>query len=478
MAASDDIFKVALINAPQRHPVRFDHPKFGFADSLQLRSPPLGLMYLAQALRQDLPGTQVSLIDCVAERLDESQAARRAADMDPDVVGLSALTHYFYDAWRTARAVKEAKPGAVVVIGGPHMSALGRQTMAHDCFDYGVVGEGEEVFADLCRALRDKTEVKPAPGLLRRVGGEVQGDGAAWVKDLDRVGVPAVDLQSFSPYLGMKGLRLGLGRFRAVVSTSRGCPFRCTFCQLPESRYRLRSIPNIIEEIELYARRGVRRFYFCDHLFNMDKKRVVDFCEAVLAKKLDIKWSFQGRIDQIDDRMMRLARRAGCHFLEVGIEDGTDAGLRAIKKHVTMRQVHEGLRAAMHNGISCSTNWIIGFPHHESVRDVERLIDTAFDTPSMPNFQLLQCLPGTELHEQAVAEGGLDPRYWPDYVREPRAVFSPPIWERRLTKDELYALYFQAVRRLPLRLCWNLIQLSFWRTGAALRRAAGDPAVD
>lgn len=468
VAARDDIFKVVLINAPQRHRVRFDHPNFRSADSLALVYPPLGLMYLAQALRQEMPGVKVSMIDCVAERLDENQAARRAADLDPDVVGLSALTHYFYDAWQTARAIKKTKADVVVVIGGPHMYALGRDTMAHDCFDFGVVGEGEEVFADLCQALRDQAEVKLVPGLLRRVGEEVQGGGSAMVKDLDRIGVPAVDLQSFSPYVGLPRLRLGFGGFRAVVSTSRGCPFHCTFCQISDDKYRLRSIPNIIEEIELYIQKGVRHFYFCDHLFNMNKKRVIDFCEAVLAKKLDIKWSFQGRIDQIDGPLMRLARQAGCYFLSVGIEDCTDAGLQAIKKHVTMQQVHDGLRAVMPNGISCSTNWIIGFPHHKSAQDVERLIDTAFATQSMPNFQLLQCLPGTELHEQAVAEGGIDPLYWANYVRNPQAEFSPPIWERHLTKNELYALYFQAVRRLPLKICQNFIQLSFWRIWSAL----------
>ncbi|MCX5794034.1 MAG: radical SAM protein [Elusimicrobia bacterium] len=468
MAARDDIFKVVLINPPRRHPVIFDHPGFGSADSLLLVYPPVGLMYLAQALRLKMPRVQVSLIDCVAERLDEDQAARRAADMDPDVVGLSALTHYFFDAWQTARSVKRAKADVVVVVGGPHMYALGRETMAHDCFDYGVAGEGEEVFADLCQALRDKVEVKLVPGLLRRVGDEVQGGGAAVVKDLDRIGVPAVDLHGFSPYMGMKGLRFGFGSFRAVISTSRGCPFRCTFCQIDEARYRLRSIPNIIEEIELYTRQGVRDFFFCDHLFNINKKRVIDFCEAVLAKELDIKWSFQGRIDQIDGPMMRLARKAGCYLFSVGIEDCTDAGLHAIKKHVTMRQIDDGLRAVMHNGISCSTNWIIGFPQHQCARDVERLIDTAFGTPSVPNFQLLQCMPGTELHRQAVAEGGLDPLYWTNYVRNPRADFSPPIWERHLTKNELYALYFQAVRRLPLKICQNFIQLSFWRIWSAL----------
>ena len=405
----------------------------------------------------------MTLIDCVAERLDADQAARRAADMEPDVVGLSALTHYFYDAWQTARAVKKAKADAVVVVGGPHMYALGRESMAHDCFDYGVVGEGEEVFADLCRALWDKAEVKLVPGLLRRAGGEVQGGGAAMVKDLDRIGVPAVDLQSFSPYVGLKRLRLGFVGFRAVVSTSRGCPFRCAFCQIPEDHYRLRGIPNIIEEIELYVQKGVRNFIFCDHLFNINKNRVIDFCEAVLAKKLEIKWSFQGRIDQIDDPLMRLARKAGCDALYVGIEDCTDAGLRAIKKHLTMQQVYDGLRAVMRNGINCTTNWIIGFPRHQCAQDVERLIDTAFGTKSIPNFQLLQCMPGTELHEQAVAEGGIDPLYWTNYVRNPRAEFSPPIWERHFTKNELYALYFQAVRRLPLKACKYFVQIAFWR---------------
>jgi len=265
---------------------------------------------------------------------------------------------------------------------------------------------------------------------------------------LNAVQIPAVNLIDPLKYYS------AIGKSRAIgtICSSRGCPFRCTFCQVPRTTYRMRSLDNIIKEIEYYLEKGVVDFFFFDDLFNITKKRVIDFSRKVLERNLKITWMFRGRVDQIDDSMMKLAHKAGCHAVSVGVEDSTDEGLKAIKKKITVKQAYNAVRTIRKNKIDCSTNWIIGFPHHRTRADLIHLLQTAININSdYAQFSILQCLPGSELYNQAVSEGGIDPLAWKNYVLYPKKKFSPPIWERHFSKQELYEFYSTAYRRYYLR---------------------------
>jgi radical SAM superfamily enzyme YgiQ (UPF0313 family) len=328
------------------------------------------------------------------------------------------------------------------------MYIFGRETMAHDCFDFGVVGDGEKVLAGLCEDLRREQTPTLQPGLLIRKNGNLEGEGVAFLDDLDHIDIPAVDLIDPFKYFSTIGKAKAVG----TICTSRGCPYQCTFCQVPRTRYRVRSIDNVIREIECYLAKGINDFFFFDDLFNISKKRVKDFCRSILERKLKISWMFRGRVDEIDDEMLQLARQAGCHTVSVGIEDATDEGLKAIKKNISINQAVKAVRTIKRNKIRCSTNWIIGFPHHQKREDLERVLKTAIDIGAdYAQFSILQCLPGSRLYEDAIRSGGINPSDWRDYVLKPVKKFAPPIWERHFSKKELYDFYNTAYRRYYLR---------------------------
>jgi anaerobic magnesium-protoporphyrin IX monomethyl ester cyclase len=410
--------------------------------------PPVGLMYLAQALRKKNAEIEVSILDCVPDSLNYERVADYVLAMDPQVVGLTSFTYTFYDVWQTAKAIKKIKPHVPIVIGGPHMYIFGHETMTHDCFDYGVIGDGEEVFAELCEAILDNTTVRLVPGLLARQNGEVTGSGVALIKDLDYVKTPAVDLIDPFKYYSTIGKTKAVG----TICTSRGCPFRCTFCMVTKVPYRMRKIENVIKEIELYLDKGISDFFLFDDLFNITRNRVVEFSRTILERNLKITWMFRGRVDQIDNDMMKLARKAGCHTVSVGVEDATDEGLKAIKKHITIKQAYDAVKTIRANKIFCSANWMIGLPSHKTRSHLDYLLQTAININSnYAQFSILQCLPGSELYDQAVSEGGITPSAWRDYVLNPKRKFSPPIWEHHLRREELFEFYSTAYRRYYMR---------------------------
>lgn len=441
------MFRVLLINPPRQHLVHLDTSRNIDLGEISV-FPPIGLMYLAQALRQRSPEFEVHILDAVIGKLSYKQIVSKVSDFAPHLIGLTAFTFTFYDVWQTAREIKMAMPGIPIVVGGPHMYIFASETMTHSCFNYGVAGDGEEIFANLCEEIHKHKEITVSPGLFFRQGTTVRGIGTALVKDLDSVSFPAIDLINPFEYYSPIGKRSAVG----AVCTSRGCPFCCTFCQVPRRLYRVRSIKNVIEEIHAYVEKGITDFFFFDDLFNVTKNRVIEFCEEVLRKNLKIGWMFRGRIDQIDDKMLRLARKAGCHTISVGIEDATDEGLKAIKKNITIKEAFEAVHSIRKSGIRCSTNWIIGFPHHRSLNDLHRLLNVAIKiNADYAQFSILQCLPGSELYDQAVSEKGIDPEEWRRYVLNPVENFNPPIWEKYLIKNDLYSFYEYAYRRYYVR---------------------------
>jgi anaerobic magnesium-protoporphyrin IX monomethyl ester cyclase len=441
------MFKILLINPPREHLVKLDTPaNIDLGDISSF--PPVGLMYLAQALRRRNPEFEVRIIDAVAEMSSFEEIVRKCVEYLPNIVGITASTYTFYDVWRTAVSIKKAMPSVPIAVGGPHMYIFALETMSHPCFDYGIAGDGEEVFSKLCEALLYKKDTDVSPGLYYRRGNKPCGSGAAFLTDLDIISYPAIDLINPFLYYSTIGRQSAVG----TICTSRGCPMRCTFCQVPQRRYLLRSVENVIKEVEIYVEKGITDFFFFDDLFNITKDRVVEFCGAILKKKLKIGWMFRGRLDQFDDDMLKFARRAGCHTISVGVEDSTDEGLKAIKKNITIKEAFEAVRLIRKNGIRCSVNWMIGFPSHRRLADLEHLLKTAIAINSdYAQFSILQCLPGSELYDQAVKEGGIDPEAWRRYVLNPVERFSPPIWERHLKKGQLYEFYAYAFKRYYVR---------------------------
>jgi len=403
---------------------------------------------------------EARILDAQAEGLDAAGVVREVQAFAPALVGLSAFTHSLVDVHMVVGALRAALPDLFIVLGGPHVGRFPDESINIDGVDAAVPGEGEMTLARLADALDaggDLTEVRGL--LLSREGETVRTAPAEVITELDGLPHPDRAHLDFRRYFNLVGSRAEC----ATLVTSRGCPFRCAFCDRPREPYRARSPRDVVDEIEEIAALGIREIYFVDDTFTVDKARARAICEEIVTRGLRISWAQRARVDILDGEMLRLFRRAGCERIQFGVETGTDEGLAALSKGTTIAQVREAFRLTRRAGITSMAYFLIGCPFEKSRDDILKTIDFAIELdPDMALFNVLTPFPGSPIYCRGVEEGVIDGGAWPAYLASPSQQFRPPVWDRHLGRDELFELSALAYRRFYLRprvVLRNLLQI-------------------
>jgi anaerobic magnesium-protoporphyrin IX monomethyl ester cyclase len=317
--------------------------------------PGIGTLVLAAVARER--GHRVHLVDGKRTGTAIDDVAAMVARHRPDHVGISATTISVHNAGRIAARVKALCPGAVVTVGGPHVSAVPERTLSmFPGFDYGVVGEGEVSYFALIDALARGASPHDVPGLVHRAADGVRANPRAPYLDsdaLDRLPEPAWDLLDEFP------LRFQPNVFNyrrtpvASLVTSRGCPFSCTFCDRSTSgrRGRFHSVDYVVRMCRRLDDLGVRHVLFYDDLFTVNRPRVVELCERFLAEGFRFTWSCNSHPNLLDPPTLRLMKRAGCWQIAYGIESGSQRVLNVVKHEVKLPRMLETLRQTRAAGI-------------------------------------------------------------------------------------------------------------------------------
>jgi radical SAM superfamily enzyme YgiQ (UPF0313 family) len=263
--------RVVLINPPITPFERYGS-NIGKAGGRQV---PLGICYIAAVLR--LGKIEVKIIDAEAENLDYKEIINRIKTFKADVVGITSTTVAFHRTLELTKKIKEYDKDLPVVLGGSHITALPDYSMSFDCFDYGVVGEGEITFYQLLQAINKGSDFEKVDGILFRKGGEIiKTKPREYIKDLDMLPFPARDMLADINLYPPPPMNY---RHKPVLNliTSRGCPNRCIFCDrnVFGQRYREHSAEYVIKEIEhLVNEFGAKELAFVDDTFTINRKRV------------------------------------------------------------------------------------------------------------------------------------------------------------------------------------------------------------
>lgn len=292
-----------------------------------------------------------------------SHAARHLEELSFDVFGFSTICSSYPLTLRLARRVKQAHPGATVVLGGPQVSVVDAATMrAFPSVDYVVRGEAEETFPLLLDAVSGGAGgVRHIPGVTYRQGSEVVRNlNAPPIEDLDSLPMPALHLY---PYVGeCTYLPLEAGR---------GCPFACSFCSTNDffrRRFRLKSPSVLVAQMQsIRASYGIDTVDLIHDMFTVDRKKVLAFCDALDECGEAFRWSCSARTDCIDDELMSRMARAGCVGLFFGIDTGSERMQEIINKGLNLREAAARVRSANRLKIPATVSLITGF--HEETRD-------------------------------------------------------------------------------------------------------------
>lgn len=340
-------------------------PGYEFVRHLTNRSPSLGLLHLAAMAR--LHGYEPTIIESDVEALDDAGVVARIVAKRPRYVGITLFTVGVWSAVKIAEGVKAALPETTLIVGGPHISSMGRETLERfSCFDYAVVGEGEWALIELLRALEGDGDLAAISGLLWREGGRVRENASRPIpQDLDDLPMPAWDLLSGFPHAFPAAVYDYPRGPVATIAASRGCPFHCKFCDTSTfgARVRAYSPAKVVEMIEhLHARWGVRHVLFVDDLFLASRTRVTEFCQRLLATGLRITWTCTARVDTVKPDILALMRRAGCWEISFGLETGSNELLEKMDKAARVERSEQAVGWTHAAGIRTKGLFMLGYP--------------------------------------------------------------------------------------------------------------------
>ncbi len=429
--------------------------------------PPLGLLYIATLLKEKMPDIEVRVVDSPSQRLGYADIGKIIKDFKPDVLGICAFTECLVDVLKVARLAKSINRDIHITVGGPHLFVYPHQTLEYPEIDSIVIGEGEYVFCELINMLKEGKAPLGIDGLyLKSDLGKREFKKAAAV-NLDALPVFDVDLIKRRFYYST----IGSQRNVITLLTSRGCPYKCTFCDVPYREFRGRNMANIMEEIELRLRQGFKEIFFFDDTFNITPQRVIELSRRIIKDNLKFEWSFRGRVNTATFEMLKLAKAAGCRRIHFGIETGTDEGLQELKKGITIEQIKNALSWCRQLKIKTIGDFIIGLPFEKSpedvIRNIQRLVEFG---PDYAQFNFLQPIPGSEIYELGIKRGIIDAEKWENFVRFPNADFQPPLWTEYLNREDIAGLFHLAYKKFYMHPRTILRTLSGIRTIHELKR--------
>jgi anaerobic magnesium-protoporphyrin IX monomethyl ester cyclase len=385
------------------------HPARGDTTGRLIRLPPMGLAYVAGALRA--AGHDVRIVDAAVQPGWEADLGTTLADWRPRAVGISASTAVLEPALALAVTAKEADPHIAVILGGVHATLFPAEALREGVVDFAVHGEGERTAVELLAAIAASGALDRIPGIafMDRGRPRVNG-GRAPIANLDDLPPPAYDLLP----IGLYSTPFSAKRNVISMVTSRGCPYPCTFCDafvVHGRKYRSHSAERVVEEIRGLADGfGIREVIFKDSEFTLDRDRVERFCDLMTQGGPRVTWTCSARVNCVDEPLLRKMAAAGCRVVQFGVESADPAVLDALKKRITIEKVREAFRAARAAGIRTVANLMVGTPRETggSIDATVRLVREI--RPDHLNVQALVVYPGTELHQTLEGRSPVDAR--------------------------------------------------------------------
>lgn len=369
---------------------------------------PLGLGYIASVLREE--GHNVKILDINGLKYSPEEVEKKIHELEFDIVGIGGLTStYKYVKW-LAKIFKKHKPHVPIVAGNMVSTAHPELLLKHSDVDIAVIDEGEFTFKELVRAIDHGRDLKEINGIFyKNNNGDIMKTlPRERIAELDSLPFPAWDLFPMETYLNnstQSPVRFGLRTIN--ISTVRGCPYDCTFCSRPFGRQvYARSAKSIVNEIqELRKKYGVEYIIFGDDLSLFNEKRVLEICDMMMLENIDVKWQAAGRVNLVNDNLLKKMHQAGCVQLSYGFESGSQAVLDKMNKHVNVREAEEAIKMTRKAKINITGSFIFGMPG-ETKDTIQETLDFIKRT-RLPLYRFFYATPypKTELYKIAKKMG-------------------------------------------------------------------------
>jgi radical SAM superfamily enzyme YgiQ (UPF0313 family) len=432
---------------------------------------PISLALLASLLKRE--GWETSLSDCIVQDIDFETLEKAVRDFQPDLVVINAVTPSLESDLLSCRTVKKAAPRAVTAAIGIHPTILPEECLALEpALDYVIRGEPELTVKELAAAIQNGTGPAGIAGLSYRSGNTVVREkDRVPLQNLDDLPLPAWHLVDRSKYILPFTDRPFL-----LIATSRGCPYSCTFCAdaaFYGKKLRLRSPAKIVDELAwVKATFGISEFLFWSESFTINRQFCTAVAREIIARKLDVSWVCNSRVDHVDRELLDLFKKAGCWMIGYGIESGAQNIIDRMRKGITLEQIAAAVTASHAAGLEVTGHCVVGYPGETSAT----INQTIAMTKRLPfDFVQYYCsvpFPGSELYSEAKKEGWIVSNDWSRFEQNFSVITTPT-----LSADEVMAWRKRAYRRFYIRprTVWNVLKkMKSFKDVLNLLKMAGD----
>lgn len=370
---------------------------------------PMGPAYIASALRN--AGHSITIYNQDLYHYPESHLVDYLTYNDFDVVGVGVVAGYYQyqKLLKISEAINSVPNRPFYILGGhgpvPEPEYFLKKTRANAI----VIGEGEISTVNLLAALENNINLSSVNGIAYLEDGKlVITRPQELIKNIDSIPFPAWDLFPMDYYALLREPKSKNSERCFPVLSARGCPFKCNFCYRMDKGFRPRSAESIIEEIEILKRKyRISYISFADELFMSSSKRTKELCKAFIQADLNIRWSCSGRLNYATADVLGLMKKAGCVFINYGIEAMDDKILKNMNKNLTTQQIIKGIEATLAEGISPGYNIIFG-NIGENAETLQKGVDFLLKYDDHSQFRTVRPVtpyPGCPLYYYAIEKG-------------------------------------------------------------------------
>lgn len=373
----------------------------------------IGLGYIASYARNIHPDVEFKLLDT---RIAKKKEVKEFYSSHFDLIGITVLSPVYYEVIEIFNHIKTNIPDTPICLGGPYVTTIMEEIFNETPADFAVYGEGEITFSELIYNLKGKKEIECIDGLMYidSTGTIRTNSPREQIKDLSKLPMPAYDLFHMNRYPMHR------------IATSRGCPFTCVFCNsssIWKGKWRKRNAVEIVEEIKYLIKHHKKKtFFFNDNSFNIDMKRVEEFCNILIKEKLNIIWTTPVRVERITDEQAKLMKKAGCYNVGIGIESANNRILERMQKRNSIEEIQNGIKIFRNAGIEVLGQFVIG-SHGDTLETIKESIDFA-KSSELDYVMFYSILPFK------------DTQQW-DYIKKEGKIYSETIHEYHSIKPRI-----------------------------------------
>lgn len=406
------------------------------------RMAPIANLSLAAYLMKK--GFEVEIYNCWGplKYIRTKEVLKKILSFKPDMIGFTATTSSFTDAYRQTEEIKKIIPDIKIVFGGVHVSALREKILeSFPLIDFLIIGEGEKALAELARG-ENPYKIQ---GLIFRNGSEIKAnDSRTDLCELDELPFPAYKKLKGFPKSYQPPLFNYPRTPTATIISSRGCPYQCSYCDRSVFRksFRFNSAEYLYEHMAFLKNEfNIRHIFFYDDLFTFNRKRIEEFCRLLQKKPLHMTFNCAVRVGHIDNDLLKMLKAAGCWMVSLGIESGASEILSRHKSKIDLNEVKITIKQIQKHGLRAKGLFMMGLPGEteETIKKTTALItELQLDDMNMTKFTPF---PGSPIYKTIREEGFFDEKW--ELMNCLNFVFVPTGIKSKERLEELYKQFIK-----------------------------------